>query len=97
MNCELQQLLQSEDTLRITESGHGSCTYNLLQQTYLSGDEDLLQQPVVILLKGIQLSLPLGLGAQLSVFDHFRIEVTIWVEIMRAGITKCLKYSLSMT
>lgn len=53
---------------------------NVLQK-YLSGDEDLLQQPVVILLQGVQLLLSLGLGTQLSVLDHFRIEVTICIKI----------------
>lgn len=56
----------------------------------------MLQQFVVILLKGVQLSLPLGLGTQLSVLDHLRIEVTIWVEIMRVMIRKCFKNGLSM-
>lgn len=41
----------------------------------------MLQQFVVILLKGVQLLLLLGLGTQLSVLDHFRIEVTIWDKI----------------
>lgn len=63
---------------------------------YLSGDEDLLQQPVVILLKGVQLPLSLGLGTQLSVLDHFRIEVAIWVEITSVIIRKCIKSPTSM-
>lgn len=66
-----------------------SCFKHLRE--YLSGDENVLQESVVILLKGVQLSLFLGLGTQLSVLDHLRIEVTIWVEIMRVMITKSFK------
>lgn len=41
---------------------------------------------MVVLLKGVQLSFLLGPGTQLSVLDHLRIEVTIWVAIMTVMI-----------
>lgn len=44
---------------------------------YLSGDKDLLQESVIILLKGVQLSLFLGLSTQLSILDNLRMEVAI--------------------
>lgn len=50
-----------------------------MQNKYLnlSGNKNLLQESVVILLKGMQLALPLGFGTQLSILDHLWIEVTI--------------------
>lgn len=44
---------------------------------HLSRDEDLLEEFMVVLLKGVQVPLPLGFGTQLSVFDHFGIEETV--------------------
>lgn len=86
-HCERQTPAAPTTRWDIKTNSKGSCAlYRKLLQKYLSGDEDLLQQSVVILLKGVQLSLSLGLGTQLSVLDHLGIKVTIWVEIMRVMI-----------
>ena len=82
MNCKLQQLLQQKDKLKYLLHEGMCCVLQTSGNKYLSGDEDLLQQSVVILLAGIQLSLLLRLGTQFPVLDHLWIEVTIWVEII---------------
>lgn len=48
--------------------------------TYLSRDQDLFKEFVVVLLQRVQLAFFLGLGTQLSVLNHFRIEMAIWGE-----------------
>lgn len=45
--------------------------------TYAPGGQDLLEQPVEVLLLTCQVALVLGLEAQLPVLDHLRVEVSI--------------------
>lgn len=68
-----------------------------MQDKYLnlSGDQNLLQESVVILLKGMQLAFLLGFGTQLSVFDHFWIEVTIYKRKIRIINRKCFPLHLN--
>lgn len=48
--------------------------------TYVPGSQNLLQQPMEILLLGVEVPLVLRLEAQLPIFDHLRVKVSILKE-----------------